>query len=292
MAMKTVTDYVGLNGDRKMSNKPVSLFLSIGFLLVGATAQAQITPAMTTLGPSQQQQFSLQPGEEATWQVVPEGSGTITSTGLYTAPPVYAATYAWVYARSLTPLTAGGEYYWRRATVNLSPAAVGVSVSPATATIAPAGTQQFSVKNLPSGTSVAWSVSPVAGSITPAGLYTAPSSVAAQTTITVMATNSSTNSVLGTASLILQASPPTSVSPATATVAPPGTQQFSVQNLPSGTSVAWSVSPVAGSITPAGLYTAPSSVAAQHNHYGHGDELFHKLRSWNCQSDSAGLATH
>jgi hypothetical protein len=143
------------------------------------------------------------------------------------------------------------------------------SVSPATATVAPSGTTQFSVQNLPSGTAVAWSLSTATGSITSAGVYTAPSSVASQQTITVTAKDSSTQSVLGTASLTLTASPapppppPTSVSPTTATVAPSGTKQFSVQNLPSGATVIWSISPTTGGITQAGLYTAPSTVATQ-----------------------------
>jgi len=350
-----------------MSYKPIFLFLSIAFLWASSTAQAQISPAMATLGPSQQQQFSVQQslGGTPTWMVMPSQYGTITSAGLFTAAATISThTTVYVYAQSGTllyqaqvqlsptpvgstgtipdppppppvPVTIsvspsfaylyGGQSQQFIASVGGSanqqvtwsvtqgvgtistngvfsaPGSVGVdtlvtisatsladpvkaasatiligpptptpppsstatSVSPTTASVAPSGTQQFSVLNLPFSTSVTWSLSPPVGSITQSGVYMAPGSVAAQTTITVTAANSSTNSILGTASLTLQASPAPSVSPATATVAPSGTQQFSILNLPSGATVTWSVGPLNGSIAPSGLYTAPGSVAAQ-----------------------------
>jgi hypothetical protein len=129
--------------------------------------------------------------------------------------------------------------------------------------VAAAGTQQFSVQNLPSGANVTWSISPATGGISTDGLYTAPSDVTSQTTITVTATNSSTNAVFGTASLTLRASPTPKVSPAKVTLAPAGTQQFSVEHLPSGDSVNWSISPATGGISTDGLYTAPSDVTSQ-----------------------------
>jgi hypothetical protein len=127
--------------------------------------------------------------------------------------------------------------------------------------VALSATQQFSVLNLPSCANVVWSVSPAVGNVSTAGLYSAPTCVATQQTLTITATNSATQSILGTAGVTLQASP--SVSPTTATVAPSATQQFSVLNLPSGANVAWSVSPAVGNISTAGLYAAPTSVATQ-----------------------------
>ncbi len=220
-----------------------------------------VGPASATVAPSGTQQFSVQnlaPGVAPNWSISPIAMGSISATGLYTAPNSVAsqATVTVTATNSATSAVLG------TASITLQ-ASPSPSVSPATATVAPAGTKQFSVLNLPFGDTVTWSISPTtAGSISAAGLYTAPGDVAAQTTVTVTAKNSST--VLGTASITLQASPTPSVSPATATVAPAGTKQFSVLNLPTGDTVTWSISPTTmGSISAAGLYTAPSDVAAQ-----------------------------
>ena len=437
-----------------MSSKRITLFLSTVLLFGTATAYPQITPSGITLGPSQQQQFSASGQQQWSWSIVPTGIGTITATGLYTAPAAYQSSYVYIYARSGSmynqtevhlsqgPVTSAGtaqpvgisvspasiylyggqstqftasvsninntQVMWSitqgvgsivnglytapssvssdslvtilatsvadptksaSATILLGPAIapavttpppsnvsitlkprstslkasqskqlnatvsgssntavtwslnpnVGTvsngfytapatisatqvvqitatsvadttksassnitlnasvaaappppppppptSVSPATTTVAPGGTGQFSVQNLPSGVTVAWGVSPAVGSIASSGLYTAPSPVTAPQILTVTATNASTQAVLGTASLTLTATPPPpSVTPATATIAPSGTQQFTMQNLPSSVTVAWSVSPTTGSIASTGLYTAPSTVATQ-----------------------------
>src|SRR5271168_1804291 len=57
---------------RKMSYKPISLFLSTIFLCTSAIVQAQVTPILTTLGPSQTQQFTAAQGQ-VTWTVMPVG---------------------------------------------------------------------------------------------------------------------------------------------------------------------------------------------------------------------------
>jgi hypothetical protein len=116
-------------------------------------------------------------------------------------------------------------------------------VSPASATVALGGTEQFAASNATSWTAAA-------GSITASGLYTAPATTTATGTDTVTATGpggtGSAKITLGTSLL---------VSPATATVVLGGNQQFSAAN-----ATAWSAN--AGSITSAGLYTAPSLMTA------------------------------
>ncbi len=222
-----------------------------------------VSPATATVGPSGTKQFSVEnlpSGVSVIWSVSPT-TGSISTSGLYTGPITVATqTAITVTAKNSSTLAVLGT-----ASITLTASPTPPSVSPATASVAPSGTKQFSVENLPSGVSVSWSMSPKSGSISTSGLYTAPSSVATQTAITVTARNSSTLAVLGTASLTLEASPPppTSVSPATATVAPSGTKQFLVENLPSGVSVSWSVSPTTGSISTSGLYSAPTTVATQ-----------------------------
>src|ERR1700733_2815203 len=102
-----------------MSSKRISLLLSTILLWTGTVARAQVTPNATTLGPSQQQQFSAG-GQPASWMVVPPEAGTITSTGLYNAPAIYVSNEAYVYA------SIGTRSYV--AQVNLSPT-VGLQVS-------------------------------------------------------------------------------------------------------------------------------------------------------------------
>jgi len=236
--------------------KNSSTLLGTASVTLQPSPTASVSPSTATLAPSGTKQFSVEnlpSGDTVTWSISP-AKGSISSSGLYTAPSSVASqTTVTVTAKSSSTVLG-------TASVTLQPSPTA-SVSPSTATLAPSGTKQFSVENLPSGDSVTWSISPTTGSISSSGLYTAPSSVASQTTVTVTAKSSST--VLGTASITLQASPTPSVSPSTATLAPSGTKQFSVENLPSGDSVTWSISPAKGSISSSGVYTAPSSVASQ-----------------------------
>jgi hypothetical protein len=116
-------------------------------------------------------------------------------------------------------------------------------VSPATATVALSGTQQFSASNVTS-----WSAG--AGTITGAGLYTAPAIITSTGTDTVTASGPGGSS---TAKITLAT--PLVVSPATVSLVLAGTQQFSAAN-----ATGWSA--IAGSITTSGLYTAPALMPA------------------------------
>jgi len=116
-------------------------------------------------------------------------------------------------------------------------------VSPSAPTVGLGTTQQFSASNVTS-----WKA--VAGSITAAGLYTAPAVTTATGTDTVTATGPGGT---GTTTVTLVA--PLVVSPATATIVLGSTQQFSAPN-----ATGWATT--AGSITSAGLYTAPTSMPA------------------------------
>lgn len=102
-----------------------------------------------------------------------------------------------------------------------NPPAIVVTVSPATATVASAGTKQFTavVKNT-SNTAVTWSASP--GSISTQGLYQAPT-VTTDTNATVTATSVADPTKFGTASVSITGSsspPPLSI---TTTSLPAGT---------------------------------------------------------------------
>jgi hypothetical protein len=82
---------------------------------------------------------------------------------------------------------------------------ITVSLSPSTAMLSASQTQQFAatVSNTANST-VTWSISPSGvGSISSSGLYTAPSSMAAQETVTVTATSQTDTSKVGTATVTL-----------------------------------------------------------------------------------------
>ena len=145
------------------------------------------------------------------------------------------------------------------------PLPVTISVAPA-ATILYAGqSQQFTATVGHTGNSaVTWSLSPLSvGSVNASGLYTAPSSISAQRVVTVTATSQADPSKHGSSDITL--SPPVAVglAPATVSLGPSQTQQFiaTVANS-ANTAVAWSISPLVGTISTAGLYTAPSSISA------------------------------
>ena len=112
----------------------------------------------------------------------------------------------------------------KTATISVTPAtAVAVSVSPSGVTLGPGGTKQFTATvSGTSNTGVAWSLSPSTGVISSAGLYTAPSSVSTQQTVTVRATSVADPTKYGTAAIVLNPPPPPprTVSFWPATVAP------------------------------------------------------------------------
>ncbi|MGO9454291.1 MAG: hypothetical protein ACLQDV_25075 [Candidatus Binataceae bacterium] len=181
--------------------------------------------------------------------------GTISATGLYTAP-AQAGTHT-VTATSVADSTKSAK----------ASVAVGdISLTPASATIAPGGTQQFTatIQGF-SKAAINWSVNKVSGgnstvgTISSSGLYTAP----AQTgTYTIVATSAADSSVTASATVAVFT---LSVSPSTATIALSATEQFTASAQGLSTPVfSWSVDTIAGgnstvgTITTAGLYTAPA----------------------------------
>jgi hypothetical protein len=149
--------------------------------------------------------------------------------------------------------------------------AVTVTVTPSSANVAVNATQAFNaVVNNSSGVqTVTWDVNgvvgggAVTGTINSVGVYTAPSTVPSPATLTVHATSFATPSAVGAATVTVTPGVTVAVSPASATLRPNKTKQFSatVQNT-TNTSVTWQVvgGSVNGTITAKGLYTAPSRV--------------------------------
>ncbi len=144
-----------------------------------STVAVSTSPASSSLLTGGTQQFTASVSGASntgvTWSAT---SGTISSTGFYTAPGT-PGTYT-VTATSVADST-------KTASATVLVGAAAVSVNPISATVASNGTQQFTATVTGAGnTGVTWSVSSGVGTISSSGLYTAPSTAG---TATVMATS-------------------------------------------------------------------------------------------------------
>jgi len=176
-----------------------------------------ISPTTASVAGATTQQFTAtvtgSTNTAVTWQVngVNGGdatNGTISTTGLYTAPPVLPATTivaVTAVAQADTTKTAG-------ALVTLTAPAVTISISPTSATVVAGGTQQFTPTVTVTGSTnnaVNWSVSGVPGgdafhgTIDANGLYTAPASPP-KSSITVTATSQANTTFSASAPITLQ----------------------------------------------------------------------------------------
>ncbi len=137
-------------------------------------------------------------------------------------------------------------------------AAVGISLSPTTATVNQGATKQFTATVTgTTNTGVTWTVTGTGnGTVSTSGLYTAPIKAG---TFTLTATSKADTTKKATATITVPAIA-ISVSPATASVVQGGTQQFTATVTgAANTAVTWSVTAGGGSITTSGLYTAPAT---------------------------------
>ena len=136
-----------------------------------------------------------------------------------------------------------------------------LSVFPSAATLSPGETLQFqAVGSGIDAAAVRWTLASSAGSVSPSGLYTAPLAVESPLVVSLVAAQ---GSLTATAQITLRPNITLSVAPQQVTLGPSGTQQFAAAV--SGTSdqrVAWSLSPPIGSISAAGLYTAPADISS------------------------------
>ena len=96
-------------------------------------------------------------------------------------------------------------------TANPPPYAGEVTVAPASAQVLPTGSQQFTATVSGGNSNVTWFLNPQLGNISPAGLYTAPASIAAPTSVTITATVNAYPTLYDTATVVVTsgAPPPT-----------------------------------------------------------------------------------
>ena len=255
--------------------------------IVQPTITASISPTTVALGPGGVQSFTAAvqntSDTDVTWYVnqVNGGSsstGTITSTGVYTAPSVTSQTVFTVtaVANANTSITAS-------AAVTVTPF-ISVTLNVHSASVKTGQTQQFmaTVTNT-TNTAVMWEVNGIVGgnstvgTITTDGLYTAPSSLPAQNPIMLTAvsvadpTKSDTAIVTITLTVVINVS----VSPTAPNVVVGAMQTFSAMVTgTSNTAVTWSFSGTGSECSGAGnpcgtiaaidavtaVYTAPAAV--------------------------------
>jgi hypothetical protein len=209
----------------------------------------QLSPTSASVNVGKTQQFTANgPG---TWSVQEAAGGTISTTGLYTAPST-AGTYHVAVANPATSTTA---------TVTVLPP-VSLTLTPGSPTVAAKGSVQFTA-NLsnapPNNAGVVWTVQePTGGSVSGTGLYTAPN---AGGTFHVQVVANADPLAAAVVAVTVTPPPSVKVTPSPVAMQQGKSQQFSaaVTSPPNGnTAVTWSVQEAGGgSVSAAGVYVAP-----------------------------------
>jgi hypothetical protein len=178
---------------------------SIDYQFTTLPISVSVSPSTATLTANGTQQFSATvtgSTQGVTWSVT--GGGTVSTTGLYTAPASVTTQFiATVKATSVENTTKS-----ETAAVTVNPT-VTVSASPNNFVISSGLTQQFTATVTgAANTNVTWSTS--AGTISSAGLFTTPA-VTADTTVTVTASSvqDPTKSATVSGTVLAPAPPPT-----------------------------------------------------------------------------------
>jgi hypothetical protein len=258
---------------------------SVNVTVEQTLTSVSVTPASTTLSPDGTQQFTATALDQfgnamtsqptITWSLAPASDGTISSTGLYTAPDS---------SGSATVLATADTIYIGTATVTVDDSAPTI-VDPATATPNPVTTTTTVLSVLATdlgGTgnlTYTWAATAAPTGATP-NFSQNGSATSTITTVTFneagdytfMVTvsdgiDSSTSSVNVTVEQTLTS---VSVTPASVDLAPDATQQFTATALDqfgnamvSQPAITWSLAPASdGSISSTGLYTAPDSTGS------------------------------
>jgi hypothetical protein len=230
----------------------------------GSTASPDVTSvtvspaaASTALGAKVQFTATVQGSTTNTAVTWTASIGSITSAGVYTAPATSASVT--VTATSVADPTKSASAVVTVAGSTIPPV-TSITVSPATASSITGGTVSFTgiVQGSTSNKAVTWQAS--TGRITPAGVYTAPASAG---TSTVTATSVADTTMFAVATITVTATSPVvtsvTVSPATTSSITGGNVSFAatVQGSTLNKGVTWQTS--TGSVTSAGVYTAPAS---------------------------------
>jgi len=249
-------------------SKTATLTIPLIPISVGA-----ISPATVSLGNSSPQAFTGaavandSSNSGVTWSISPAtGAGTIVSTtGVYSAPTTVISTVTTV---TVTATSVKDSTKSATATITLQPITIG-PISPTTVSLSASGTKTFAGAVLTydgSNSGVTWIISPATGAgtiVSTTGVYTAPTVVSGTSPVMVTVTAISVKDATKTTTATITLNPVSlTVSPTTATLVAGQPQTFAATVSNDGTTpgVTWTAS--VGSITAAGVYTAPTPVGA------------------------------
>src|SRR3954447_2257722 len=194
--------------------------------------------------------------------------GTISTTGIYTAPAtVPSPATVTVTATSLADSTQSAN-----ATVTLTTGtAIAITISPSTASVFTGRTLQLSATfNTTANTGVTWEVNSTIGgdathgTISSSGLYTAPPTVPSPAAVTITAISQADPTKSATAQITVVVGTTIVVSPSFISVPAGATQTFTATANSQAIPATWALSCNStqtggcGSITSAGVYTAPA----------------------------------
>ncbi len=244
----------------------------------GVAVGISISPTTAQVGAGGTQKFSAvvtgSSNTGVTWKISGIGCagsvcGTVSSSGLFTAPPAPPSPPFF----SLIATSAADSSKSASATVTVVPA-VSITISPTSAKLAPSGSVQFSAHVTGSANaSVSWGISGTGctgsscGQISAAGLYTAPAIVPNPAVVVVKVTSQADTTKSASAQVTIATSVSVTVSPASALLTVGAQQQFlATVKGSSNLGVTWTVSgagcvgSACGTVTSAGLYTAPPTV--------------------------------
>jgi len=228
------------------------------------TVTVSVSPGEASLTTGQSSQFAaVVTGTvdlAVTWVVDEAGGGAVDASGLYTAPGA-AGTYHVRAVSHADPSVSGAAVV----TVAAPPPG-SVSISPKTTTVTAGGTLAFTATTAGlSSSAVTWSLQETSGCgvVSAAGVYTAPTSAR---TCHVVATSAVDPTKTAAATITVTAPVAVTVSPASRTMDACGTLGLSATVTgTSDTAVSWRVTESGGgTVTSAGVYTAPSSAGTYH----------------------------
>jgi aryl-phospho-beta-D-glucosidase BglC (GH1 family) len=260
----------------------ISVQSTVGATVSQVSATVSVSPGSAAVSSKATQQFATQVRDQfgvlmatapaITWSVS-NGSGSINTAGLYTAPDGTGSA-------TVKATAAGGAFGTASITISASQAPPIITTPPA-ATLSNTGKTAtltvFAASNVGGSLVYTWSTAntppaPVSFSTnnnSSASTTTASFTATGTYSFVVTITDKNNHSVQGTLQLAVgQIAATVLVTPATATLVTSTTQQFNVQvkdqfglvvNAPS---VTWSVAAGAGTVSSTGLFTAPATVGS------------------------------
>jgi hypothetical protein len=238
-----------------------------------------VHPDRASVAPKQTQQFSVDGGQAVSWAVKPAGRGTISDSGLYTAPADSAQTeVAVITAISKNDLNKIGR---AMVVIEQPKPKTGIVISPGTMWIAAGKSVVFDVSS-DTGTPLEASVkldpdslgTLTEGDSTGQWTYSAPNQVAAPSVVRVIATSADKSKTSEAQFKLMPSSVAIEITPASSNIAPGASVSLTVTGADNLTWMAWPLGTITGDDSGA-KYSAPANTQGQQR-----DRVFCQRRYW------------